>query len=61
VKSNPLRAGIAPAHESARPTTTAARTAAEDVVGWLNEASLRLLEARLARARRIAAISHLAP
>jgi hypothetical protein len=47
VKANPLRAG-ASTHRSARPTTTKAHS--EDVVNWLNDASQRLLEARLARA-----------
>jgi len=55
VKSNPLRTGVAPAHVSARPATPAAGAHAEDVVAWLNDASFRLLEARLARARSRAA------
>jgi len=53
VKSNPLRTGVAPAHVSARPVAPTAH--ADDVVAWLNDASFRLLEARLARARRRAA------
>jgi hypothetical protein len=55
VKSNPLRTGVAPAHVSARPVAPAARAHADDVVAWLNDASFRLLEARLARARSRAA------
>jgi hypothetical protein len=51
VKSNPLRTGVAPAHVSARPAAPAARAHADDVLAWLNDASFRLLEARLARAR----------
>jgi hypothetical protein len=47
VPRNPLRAG-ASTHASTRPTTTKAYS--EDVVDWLHDASLRLLEARLARA-----------
>jgi hypothetical protein len=46
VPRNPLRR--ATAHASTRPTTTKAYS--EDVVDWLHDASLRLLEARLARA-----------
>ncbi len=55
MKSNPLRTGVAPAHVSARPVAPAARANADDVVAWLNDASFRLLEARLARARSRAA------
>jgi hypothetical protein len=55
VKSNPLRTGVAPAHVSARPAAPATRAHADDVVAWLNDASFRLLEARLARARSRAA------
>jgi len=51
VKSNPLRTGVAPAHVSARPVAPVPRANADDVVAWLNDASFRLLEARLARAR----------
>jgi hypothetical protein len=47
VPRNPLHAG-ATAHTSTRATTTKAYS--EDVVDWLHDASLRLLEARLARA-----------
>jgi hypothetical protein len=56
VKSNPLRTGVASAHLSARPAAPAAAAHADDVVAWLNDASFRLLEARLARARDRAAI-----
>lgn len=48
VKTNPLRSG-ANVHRSARLTTTTAHS--EDVVNWLHDASQRLFEARLARAR----------
>ncbi len=53
VTSNQPRPGTA-THASLRPTTTKAY--AEDVVNWLHDASLRLLEARIAReaaARRL--------
>ena len=51
MKSSPLRTGAVPAHVSARPAAPASGAHADDVVAWLNDASFRLLEARLARAR----------
>ena len=45
MKSHPRISGSA-AHVSARPT----QIHSEDVVNWLHDASLRLFEARLARA-----------